>query len=212
MYWGEFRAYVNSIMLLLFFLAYNLLSGNSMGFWENLSRSLMVTSTALVTIALVLGPLSRFFPKKFTHDLLYRKPLAYSGAVMAFMYFLIALVAVYRLDILAVFSGQNPDFIPWIFWALAMLILAGLAVASLPYFLNSMGFSKWKMLQATGYYALLFMLLHISMLNAGFFLATISGKTILAFGFIAIGLKFLSILLAVQKKHSQKEIEILLRE
>ncbi|VVB99524.1 Uncharacterised protein [uncultured archaeon] len=212
MYWGEFRAYVNSFLVLLFFLTFNLISGNGFGFWENTGRSLLVASMIMVSVALVLGPLSRVFPKKFSHDLLYRKPVAYAGTLFALLYFGIAAVGAYKLDFLFMFSAQNPDFLAWVFWVLGLAVLCGLAIASLPHYLERIGFGNWKSLQPIGYAALVFMLIHLSFLRSGYFLTTVSGKTVFLFGVVALLMKAIAVILGLGKRHSRHEVEVLMRE
>ena len=212
MYWGEFRVYVNSLLVFLFFLTFNLLSGNKAGFWENAGRSLLITSLILVSIALLLGPLSRIFPKKFTHDLLYRKPLAYAGTIMVVLYLLEETLRVYRLDVIAMLSAPNPDSLPWVFCILGAFILLGLAFFSMPYYIRKLGFGNWKAMQPVGYAALVFMLFHIALVKSGFYMSTISGKTVLAFGAAVLFMKAAVILAGVEKRHSQHEIKALQKE
>ncbi|GEM_PF-5293804 len=212
MFRGEFRAYVNSFLMLAFFLTFNLLSKNGFGFWENTARSLLVSSIILISIVLILGPLSRFFPKKFSHDLLYRKPLGIAGSLFAIGYFLIAAFNTYKLDLFYQFSAQNPDFIAWIFWVLALLILIALSVMSLPYYIRRLGFANWKTLQIIGYSALVFMGLHLMLINQGYFLGTVSGKTVFALSVITLMLKAVAILSGATKRHSKFESETLTAE
>ncbi len=212
MFRGEFRAYVNSFLVLVFFLTFNLLSDNGFGFWENAGRSFLTTSIILISIVLLLGPLSRFFPKKFAHDLLYRKPLGLAGSLFAFLYFFIAVFNTYKLDIFYQFSARNPDFFAWVFWALALAILAVLSVMSLPYYIKRLGFGNWKTLQVIGYSALVFMGIHMAMVSKGYYLATISGKTVLLLAVVALLSKAVAILLGATKRHSAFEEHTLTRE
>lgn len=212
MYWGEFRGYLNSFLVFLFFLTFNLLSKNGFGFWENAARSLLVSSAILVSIALLLGPLSRFFPQKFSHDLLYRKPLGIAGTIFAFLYFFIAAINTYHLDLLFMFSASNPDFLAWVFWVLTLIILGVLALASLPTNIKKLGFGNWKAMQVIGYAALLFMSLHLFFVHNNYFPTTISGKTVLSLALVTILMKALVVLLGAEKRHSSHEAEVLTTE
>ncbi len=212
MFRGEFRAYVNSFLVLAFFLTFNLLSKNGFGFWENVARSCLIASTILISIVLLLGPLSRLFPKKFSHDLLYRKPLGLAGTLLALVYFLIVVFNTYRLDLGFQFSAANPDFFAWVFWALALIILLVLSVMSLPYYIRRLGFGNWKTLQIIGYSALVFMGLHLMAVNGGYFLGTISGRSVFALVVMTLIFKTLAILFGITKRHSKFESDVLTSE
>ncbi len=212
MFRGEFRAYVNSFLVLAFFLTFNLLSGNNLGFWENTGRALLITSATLISIVLILGPLSRFFPDKFRHDLLYRKPLGLAGSLFAVLYFLIAAFNMYKLDFFYLFSVQNPDFLAWVFWILALLILVMLSIMSLPYYIRRLGFGNWKTLQIIGYSALVFMAIHLMLVKQGYFMETVSGRTVFVLLVVTLALKAVVIIAGVTKRHTSFEAQALTRE
>ncbi|HZX33995.1 MAG TPA: ferric reductase-like transmembrane domain-containing protein [archaeon] len=207
----EFRSYINSFMVFAFFLAFNLLT-NDLGLLKNVSKAAAVAGTILIAITLLLGPLSRFFPGHFRHDLIYRKPLGIAGFFFAAVHVVVAFFNSYNADIYYIFSESNPNFLPAVYGTVAFLILIALALTSTASAIKNMGFRKWKMLQRTGYIALALIMLHFATLGGGYFLKTNTGKTLLALGIIAIAAKILVLLLDIPKKHSKEEIKHLTKE
>ncbi|MCR4335379.1 MAG: ferric reductase-like transmembrane domain-containing protein [archaeon] len=202
----EFRAYANSFLVFLFFLTFNIFT-NDFLLLKNMSKASAVTATILIAITLLLGPLSRFFPKQFRYDLVYRKPLGLAGFGFAVIHATIVFFNTYNTDLFYIFSESNPNFIPVVYGTVALLILIALACTSAPKSIKNMGFEKWKTFQRTGYIALIFVILHFASLGNGYFLKSTIGKTVFALALIALVFKAISIILKKQKMHSSKEIE-----
>ncbi|MEM4327015.1 MAG: hypothetical protein QXZ13_02505 [Candidatus Diapherotrites archaeon] len=202
----ELRAYANASLVFIFVLAFNLMA-NSLSFIVNLANSLIFTSILLIAITLFLGPISRLFPKKFRHDLLYRKPIGISGVLFAFAYFAILLIGIYKLDFQKMVEPIN--YYANIYLILGLLVLIGLVIISRPKSISEISFTRWKTLQGWGYVALIFLLLHFAFKDGFYHLSTYSGKTLILFGFLCLGAKLATIIFSLHKKHTDFEISTL---
>lgn len=189
----EFRSYANGVLVFLFFYVFNTMT-NDLSVLENLGKATVITAIILISLTLLLGPLSRFFPKQFRHDLVYRKPLGLSG------YFFVLAYGVINFSIL------TRELLPTVFWTIALIILSFQAAGVSPRAIKLMGFEKWKKLQIVGYIALAFMVLSFVSIGGGSFLKTTIGKSVLTLALITIGMKVLVITLGKKKKHSKFEI------
>lgn len=204
----NFRAYLNSFMVFAFFLVFNLFS-NDLSFWKNVSKAMAVASVVLIGITLLLGPLSRFFPNHFRHDLVYRKPLGLAGFAFGLLHGLVAFFNTYGGDLLFTFSEANKNFLPAVYGTVALLILVALAITSTPGAIKKLGFANWKTLQRTGYIAMVFIILHFALLGNGYFLNSTFGKAVFIFGITVLVAKVIVIVLGMKKKHSKEEIKSL---
>ncbi|MFH1390797.1 MAG: ferric reductase-like transmembrane domain-containing protein [Candidatus Diapherotrites archaeon] len=201
----DFRAYTNSFLVFLFFLTYNIFT-NDLLLLKNISKASAVAATILIAITLILGPLSRFFPKHFRHDLVFRKPLGLAGFGFAVLHVAVSVVNTYNSDLFFIFSEANSNFLPAVYGTVALLIIIALAITSTPKSIKNMGFAKWKIFQRTAYIALIFTIMHFVYVGNGYFLKSTIGKSVLALALIALVFKAITIILGKKKKHSAKEI------
>jgi len=206
MFTHQFKSYVNSILLFLIFLTYNIFS-NDFVLLENINKASAVVATILIAITLLLGPLSRFFPKHFRHDLIYRKPLGLAGFGFGALHVIVTFFNTYNADLVYIFSEANPNFLPVVYGTVALLIIVALAITSKKKSIKNLGFVNWKTFQRTAYIALAFIMLHFAFVGEGYFLKSNIGKTVLVLGALAILLKIVTIALRKGKKHSRQEIE-----
>lgn len=197
------KSYANTFLVFIFILAFGFFA-NKLGFWKNAANAALMTSIILVSATLFLGPLSRIFPKRFEHDLLYRKPLGIAGFFFSALYFLIMLIIIFRFDFMRFFDPLN--YFANIYLFLGLITLLALYIISHPRTINEISFTRWKSVQGWGYAALIFLLVHFVFVDNSFFLRAYSGKTVLLFGVLAIAAKFVVIALDLRKKHSDLEI------
>ena len=202
----ERRAVVLSalVFLLLFFIN---ISSNTLPVLKNVSKASAVTATLLIAVTLFLGPLSRFFPGYFKHDLIYRKFLGLSGFFFALLHALAAFVGTYKADIFLVFSVANPNFYPAVFGAIGLLVLFALAATSTAHAIKKLTFNNWKFLQRLGYLSLVFVVLHFVFVGNGYFLKSVAGQALLVFSFMVVVAKLLAIAAGLPKEHSKEEIK-----
>tara|TARA_Y100000310_G_C20703935_1_gene832867 strand:+ start:5605 stop:6240 length:636 start_codon:yes stop_codon:yes gene_type:complete len=201
----QFRIYINSFLVFLFFLIYNIFS-NDLNFLTNLANAAAVASVILISITLLLGPLSRFFPSYFKHDLIFRKPMGISGFYFWILYFIVIFFNNYNANLFFMFSQANENLLATIFGTVALLILLAIVIITLPRIVKKIGFKKWKSTQRAAYIALVFIVLHFIYFENGYFLKSNLGKTVLILSLTTFAFKLLSLALKKKKKHSKLEI------
>ncbi|MCR4368577.1 MAG: ferric reductase-like transmembrane domain-containing protein [archaeon] len=210
MHTHEFRAYLNSAVIFLIFVAHYSFKYDD-GLPANIARAAVIAATVLIAITLFLGPLSRVFPNHFRHDLIYRKPLGLMGFFFAMLYTGLLFFYNYSSNLWVMLSPQNPDMFANLAWFAAALILLALAATSTAASIRNIGFPSWKIFQRFGYLALILMVLHLSYMS-GDFLETTVGKTVLALCFTAIAAKLIVVFVGMTKQHSALEINHLTKK
>jgi DMSO/TMAO reductase YedYZ heme-binding membrane subunit len=196
------KSYANSFLVFAILFSIGIYT-NHLGFWKNAANASLMTAVSLISLVLFLGPLSRFFPNYFQHDLVYRKPMGIAGFVFTIIYSCI-LFALNGFDFYKLFSGAN--FLSSSYLALSLLTMFALWFISRPKSIQEMSFARWKSLQGWGYVAHAFLLLHFCFVDAYFFPKTITGKLIIFLSVLAMVSKIAVVLINLPKKHSVVEI------
>ena len=116
-------------------------------------------SIALLSLTLIVGPLSRFFPAL---DILkaHRKFWGIASFLTAFTHFGLVMYFYLKLDFLKLLDFSNSKFLG--LWAgiAAVIILTAVTATSIPKLIHSMDPKVWKFIQTTSYLALILALAH----------------------------------------------------
>lgn len=132
--------------------------------WSELNKIAALAAIGLIACALILGPLSKMFPQRFGKFLLYRKDVGIAGFLFALLHSAYSLLVIYQLDLDKMLFA-NPKWIGFVAAVLAFIIFFLMAITSTADAVKKMGYVKWKLLQTTGYLALLFAILHFVVLE-----------------------------------------------
>lgn len=134
------------------------------GFPVNVSFANAVVAFAsmiILTLSFALGPISRLPRLKRTR--IYRKHFGLTGFALAALHTLLAAWAVFDVTDPIAFS----DATSLAFAAVAFMLFALLAMTSTKSWVRALGYENWKVLQRTGYIALVFVLIHVLLLGQG---------------------------------------------
>ncbi len=138
---------------------------------KELNKVAALAAIGLVSVALVLGPLTRLFPKTFCPYMFFRKPVGLAGFAFAAAHSAFSLYDYYKLDV-ARMLYDNPKIIGFVAAVLSLAVLLAMSVTSTRSAVERMGYPKWKALQTLGYAALLLAVVHFYVLeyspSAGF--------------------------------------------
>lgn len=134
-----------------------------------LNKALALVSVVLIGLSFAIGPLCRFWPKKFVSKLYLRKYFGLFGFGVASIHGLISLILfnpAYYPKFFAeggklTFEGE----LSMLFGVLAIFIFAVVSVTSLPSVEREMHEKQWKFIQRIGYLAYVFVLLHITFMG-----------------------------------------------
>ncbi len=171
------RAVIFSLFILIAALAYaiiryNIIKGDS---WSKLplfvsNKAIALSAVVFIAISFLLGPLARFWPRKFVSLLYLRKYFGLLG---------FGLAAVHTLISLLLFTpGYYPKFfsiegklnfvgeLSMLFGVLAFFIFLIIAVTSIPSVEALIAPKRWKTIQRLGYLAFVFVMLHVAIMGA----------------------------------------------
>jgi sulfoxide reductase heme-binding subunit YedZ len=152
------------------------------------------------SIVFLLGPLSRFYPKIFSHDLRYRKPLGLWAFFFILIHFIISMQLYYKWSFNAFLDFSNPFGLAFSFGLISFSIFLLMALTSTLWAVKKMGYKNWKVLQRTGYIALLFSAIHYALIPGSHFLQSLQGKALTLLVFLALSLKIYSVFRKVKKE------------
>ena len=141
----------------------------------------VVAFSAVFTIGLafVMGSCAKF-ANLFNRCLAYRKTFGLWG---------FSLAALHTLIVPFILIGETGEFsfgdvASLVFAGIAFMIFILMALTSTNKWLGQLGYDNWKNLQRTGYIAIVFVLIHIVLLEHGIFLTRLTGQ--IAIGFILL--------------------------
>lgn len=198
-----------------------------------LNKMLALEGLVFIVASLLLGPLSRLFPKKFSRFLVHRKALGLWGVLFAFLHGMLSFQLFYSFDFRALLS--EPEGIGvvggaaalltkfwltfssgWVFTkpgllngiiALALLLVIGLT--SNKWSEKKMGYKKWKALQRVSYAAVAVTLAHFFLMEqtpAGLAIRPV-GIAIFIFALLVLFARFYVLLLGVPEKGDRASLE-----
>lgn len=118
-----------------------------------------LAAIGLISVSLMLGPLSRMFPKTFAKFLSWRKPVGIAGFAFAVIHAGYSFIEFYKLDVGRALAPNafGQGFLAGVG---ALIILFLMAVTSTQTAMQKLGYQNWKVLQTFGYLALLLAVFH----------------------------------------------------
>lgn len=129
-----------------------------------ITPSEMVKTTGLLAIALLsltllIGPASRFFPSLNVLKA-HRKVWGILSFIFAFLHMSLIFVYFYKFNLLKFVDFSNPKYLGILAGLIALFILAIVTATSTKKAVESLSPSVWKMIQTTAYLALLLAVIH----------------------------------------------------
>ncbi|MBM3229601.1 hypothetical protein FJZ26_04175 [Candidatus Parvarchaeota archaeon] len=124
------------------------------------NKVVALEAIGLISIAFILGPLSRLWPRIFCSYLYFRKPVGVIGFVFALVHAIYSFVEFYKGDYGVFFNTQHPKFAALSTGLVALIVFAAMAITSTASAVRKMGYEKWKALQTTGYAGLVLTIIH----------------------------------------------------
>jgi DMSO/TMAO reductase YedYZ heme-binding membrane subunit len=183
---------VSTIILLILAWYYFIHSGRPIN-KTFVNATIAFASTIILSIAIILGPLSEI---KFLKKILqFRRTFGLIGFGLATTHVLISIPIMLESERTMLFS----DLGSMAFAAIAFVIFLIMAVTSTYSWQQKMGYDNWKNLQRTGYLAFIFTLAHIFIIRQGFFLNTEIGKIVLLIGIITLLARTITFLIHLLK-------------
>lgn len=129
------------------------------------NKAVASTAVVLIGVAFVIGPLAKFWPKKWAPRLYLRKYTGVVGFMMAVLHSLFSLIMLNAAYYPGLFEEtgrlSQAGEISMVLGTVALLIFVIPAVTSLTPIEHSMKRPEWKRLQRTGYLAYAMVFLHI---------------------------------------------------
>lgn len=159
---------------------------------RELNKVAALAAIGLVSIAFVIGPLSRLFPKQFAHLLSWRKFVGVSGFLLAVLHAIYSVWVIYQLD-LDKMLYSNPRVAGLVVGVAALFVFFLMSITSTKRAVENMGYPNWKALQTTGYLALLFAILHFVILET----KPVVGLDVRPFGLLFLALAVAALLLRI---------------
>lgn len=130
------------------------------------NKAVAMAAVLLIGLSFALGPLAHYFPARFGPHAGLRKPLGIFGFGIAFVHLLMSLplFSKFYLPKLYVVDGRLNVIgeLSMLFGISAFVILAVVALFSLPELGERLEKSRWKTIQRMGYAALALVLLHVA--------------------------------------------------
>jgi len=167
---GKNKRYVivASFLVLLFWFIqfvyqYEFLSVNTQ---SSLIRSFALTGATLISIALMIGPIARFWPRR--NYIIHRRTLGVWGFTFIIMHAFTVIYYIFNFDISAIFFDLNPYVNPVIFGIIAFLLFLPLYLTSTDWAVMKLGFKKWKAVHRLIYFGYIFAILHFLLVNPPF--------------------------------------------
>ena len=136
--------------------------------WNNslkeLNKVAALAGLGIISLTFIVGPLSRMFPKKFAHFLVWRKFLGLFGFGLIALHILYSLIVIYKLNVDSILF-HNSNIQGFLAGFIALIIFGLMAITSTQKAVEKMGYSQWKKLQTTGYIALFLSIIHFILLE-----------------------------------------------
>lgn len=156
---------------------------------------------AIIALVMLIGPLSRLYPKLFMKYLYVRKPAGIIGALLALVHCAYSVQEFYGGDLVALASYATIR-IAVVFCLISSIILIIMTLTSTQAAVKAMGYGKWKVLQTFGYLALIAAAAHAFFLNyqAGFADTRPIEWAIMSFAVLVVAARIYDYVKAQQKK------------
>ena len=192
-YSNIFSIIISFIIFLIFFALYF----DSNFFLYSINRLAAITGLALISLSLLLSPLSRLF---FTYSFLVvlRKPIGLIGFAFIFVHFFISFLFIFGGDIANIFKSPKQLVVSLGFLAFVIFLL--MAITSTKKAVELLTYEKWKLLHRFGYIALFLALLHFIFMRTN----PITGLQIHFLGYVVIFIALLALLLRIYEQFIKK--------
>ncbi len=168
---------------------------------RELNKVTALLGIGLLAFSFILGPLSHMFPHQFCPHLSARKWIGLWGFVFALLHSVYELLVIFKLDVNKLFF--SPKSIGLIYGMVALFIFLVMAITSNQFSIQKLGFKNWKIIQTTGYVALLFAILHFLVLET----KPEIGLDVRPFGLLFLVVPLLAIILRVGLPIVRYELE-----
>lgn len=162
--WG---AVIFLLVLTYSILRYNVVKGIS---WVELplyinNKAIALSAVVFIAIAIILGPISQWWPKVAHKIYPLRKTFGLLGFGLAVIHSFISLL-IFSPQYYGKFFDASGSLnligeLSMLFGVLGLFVFSLVAIASLPSVEESMPYEKWKRVQRLGYLAFFFVLLHV---------------------------------------------------
>lgn len=162
-----------------------------------LNKNLALTTTVLIGLSFLIGPLATLAPHKFSRYLPLRKSLGLIGFGAGAVHSVISLILLspryyakfYTTDGALNAIGQ----FSLLFGVLALVVFTVVAISSLPTMYERLGEARWMKMQHLGYFGYVLVLLHVVVMGASGWM----NPQGYAYGFISISLLSALVILIV---------------
>ena len=167
-----------------------------------LNKIAALAAIGLISLAFVIGPLSRIWPNTFSKFIEWRLPFGLMGLGFALAHSAYSTIVIFNLNMdTMIFS--NPKWLALITAIISLVIFSVMGITSLKQVIKKMGYKNWKRLQRTGYIALALVIIHFVLIETkpgiGFDVRPY-GYAFLIIAIIAIVLKVVNLGLKYFKK------------
>ena len=196
---SEMKAHAVAILVLAILSWYYFIN---LGFPVNIGFTNAVVAfgaTFLIALSFFLGPLARIIPA-LKHDLIYRKTFGLWGYSLALIHLILASFNIINEERVITLA----DLGSLTFAGIAFMIFTMMALTSTYKWMQTLGYENWKSLQRVGYMALLFVLIHIALIEQGVFLTRTTGQIAIGFMMLILLLRGLLLILGVRRKKPYK--------
>lgn len=133
------------------------------------NKSIAVSTTILIGMSFLLGPLARFWPSIFAPYLYLRKHLGIIGFALASFHAIVSLVLLSPAYYSKLFTAGGKFNLmgesSLLFGILSFLIFFAIFITSLPAIEAQMKSDQWKIVQRLGYLAYFFVLMHVAIMG-----------------------------------------------
>lgn len=129
------------------------------------NKAVALAAVTLIGITFLIGPLAKFWPKKWIPRLRLRKQMGLTGFMMAILHAVFSLIMLGNAYYPKMFTDARkltPESeVSLVLGSIALLIFSVAAITSFNPIKLSMKYHKWKSLQRTGYIAFVMVFFHI---------------------------------------------------
>lgn len=151
---------------------------------HGLNRVFALSGLAIVGITFLIGPLSKY-SKRINRLKIYRRFLGVSGFVVLLLHIIISFWQFYSFDLGLMLSPANPLLAAVVSGIMCFLIYLAMTLTSTNAAMRRMG-RNWKLLQNTGYLAMVFSMTHFAWTQLG--LRGIVASNLVAWAVFIMGL------------------------
>ena len=144
-------------------------------------RSAALTGATLIGIALIIGPLAKFWPTR--NYIQHRRTFGVLGFTFIIVHMLSVMFYFFNFGFAELFQSLNPYANPILFGLAAFLIFIPLYLTSTDWAVEKLGFLKWKSIHRLVYVAYILSVLHFIQINpllllnpAGYFLLAVTAS------------------------------------